>query len=68
VTRLLGQNLNLSPFMALGDEGLSPAALSQAAQRGRLDAVQSADGVWRSSRKAVDAYRRSRHRGRPSSS
>ena len=37
-------------------------ALRQAAQRGRLNAVQGADGVWRSSRKSVDAYRASKHR------
>ena len=32
------------------------SALRQAAQRGRLEAYQGADGIWRSSRKAVDAY------------
>ena len=36
-------------------------ALRRAAQRGRLDAVQGADGIWRSSRKAVNVYRASRH-------
>jgi hypothetical protein len=41
------------------------AAPRQAAQRGRLDAVHGPDGVWRSSRKAVDAYRRARHQRRP---
>lgn len=55
----------LVPLAALVDEELSPAALRQAAQRGRLDAVHGADGVWRSSRTAVDAYRRSRHTRRP---
>lgn len=57
----------LVPLVALVDEEFSPAALRQAAQRGRLDAVQGADGVWRSSRKAVEAYRRSRHMRRPRS-
>ena len=33
------------------------AALRQAAQRGRLDAVQGSDGVWRSWRRAIDTYR-----------
>lgn len=51
----------LVPLAALVSEDFSLAALRQAAQRGRLDAVQGGDGVWRSSRKAVDAYRRSRH-------
>jgi len=51
----------LVPLVALVDDDLTIAALRQAAQRGRLDAVQGADGVWRSSRKAVDAYRSNRH-------
>jgi Fic family protein len=54
----------LVPLPALVDNDLSLAALRQAAQRGRLDAVQSADGVWRSSRKAVEEYRRTRQRRR----
>jgi hypothetical protein len=41
----------LVPLPALVDKDLSLSALRQAAQRGRLDAVQGADGVWRSSRK-----------------
>ena len=52
------------PLAALVDEHFTLAALRQAAQRGRLDAVQGADGVWRSSRKAVDAYRATRHQRR----
>jgi hypothetical protein len=49
---------------ALVDKDISLAALRHAAQRGRLDAVQGADGIWRSSRKAVQDYQRSRqHRG-----
>lgn len=54
----------LVPLPALVDNDLSLAALRQAAQRGRLDGVQSADGVWRSSRKAVEEYRRTRQRRR----
>jgi hypothetical protein len=54
----------LVPLPALVDKDLSLAALRQAAQRGRLDAVQSADGVWRSTRKAVEEYRRTRQRRR----
>jgi hypothetical protein len=54
----------LVPLAALVDKDLSLPALRQAAQRGRLDAIQSADGVWRSSRKAVEEYRRTRQRRR----
>ncbi|EWM16989.1 Fic family protein [Kutzneria sp. 744] len=54
----------LVPLAALVDEEFSLAALRQAAQRGRLDAVQGVDGVWRSSRKAVDAYRLNKHQRR----
>jgi Fic family protein len=53
------------PLAALSDQALSLAALRQAAQRGRLDAVHGPDGVWRSSRKAVEDYRRSRQPRRP---
>jgi hypothetical protein len=56
----------LVPLTALVDDEFSLAALRQAAQRGRLDAMHGSDGVWRSSRKAVDAYRAARHRRRPS--
>jgi hypothetical protein len=52
------------PLAALADQELSLVALRQAAQRGRLDAVHGPDGVWRSSRKAVEDYRRSRQRRR----
>ncbi len=48
----------LVPLAALVDGEFTIAALRQAAQRGRLDALQGSDGVWRSSRKAVDHYRR----------
>jgi Fic family protein len=55
----------LVPLAALANEDFSVAALRQAAQRGRLDAVQGADGIWRSSRKAVQAYRKAKHSRRP---
>lgn len=51
----------LVPLAALTNEEFSLAALRQAAQRGRLEAFQSPDGTWQSSRKAVDAYRTSKH-------
>jgi hypothetical protein len=49
----------------LADENFSVAALRQAAQRGRLDATQGGDGIWRSSRRAVKAYKRTKHERRP---
>ncbi len=55
----------LVPLAALADEEFSVAALRQAAQRGRLDAQQGADGIWRSSRRAVQSYKRTKHRRRP---
>lgn len=50
------------PLAALVSKDLSLVALRHAARRGRLDAVQGSDGVWRSSRKAVNEYRESRKR------
>ncbi|MET9397390.1 hypothetical protein [Kitasatospora sp. NPDC002965] len=55
------------PLAALVAEELSLAALRQAAQRGRLNAAQGTDGVWRSSRKSVDAYKAAKHQRRPRS-
>ncbi|KAA1429618.1 Fic family protein [Mycolicibacter arupensis] len=46
----------LVPLASLADEQFSVAALRQAAVRGRLDAAQGSDGVWRSTRRAVEAY------------
>ncbi|WP_217712085.1 Fic family protein [Kitasatospora sp. NA04385] len=57
----------LVPLAALVDAEHSLAALRQAAQRGRLNAVQGPDGVWRSSRKSVAAYQADKHRRRPKS-
>lgn len=54
----------LVPLAALADEEFTLIALRRAAQRGRLDAVQGPDGIWRSSRRAVDAYRMARHQRR----
>lgn len=58
----------LVPLAALTDKDFTVPALRQAAQRGRLDAVQGADGIWRSSRRAVQAYKRTKHHRRPRSS
>jgi hypothetical protein len=54
----------LVPLAALANEDFSVAALRQAAQRGRLDAIQSSDGIWRSTRRAVEDYRRHKFRRR----
>jgi hypothetical protein len=50
----------LVPLAALADKELSLVALRLAAQRGRLDALHGPDGLWRSSRKAVEESRRSK--------
>lgn len=55
----------LVPLASLVDERFTIATLRQAAQRGRLDAIQGSDGVWRSTRRAVDDYARSKGRRRP---
>jgi Fic family protein len=52
------------PLAALADKEFTLTALRRAAQRGRLDAVQGSDGVWRSSRKAVNTYRAAKHQRR----
>jgi len=52
----------LVPLTALVDDTFTLAALRQAAARGRLAAVQSPDGTWRSTRTAVDDYRKSKGR------
>jgi len=53
----------LVPLAALVDADLSLVALRAAAQRGRLEAHQRSDGQWLSTRKAVNAYKKSRRRG-----
>jgi hypothetical protein len=45
--------------------GLVSMALRQAAQRGRLAAVQGPDGIWRSSRNAVNDYDKTKQKRRP---
>jgi hypothetical protein len=53
------------PSLALAGDQFSSAALRQAANRGRLDAVQGVGGTWRSTRRAERAYvaTKGRHRG-----
>lgn len=55
----------LVPLAALADDVFSLPALRQAAQRGRLDASQGADGIWRSSKKAVAIYAKTKYNRRP---
>ncbi|GAA2760786.1 Fic family protein [Actinopolymorpha rutila] len=50
----------LVPLSSLATKALSYQALRQAARRGRLEAELASDGMWRSSRKAVETYRRNR--------
>ena len=57
----------LVPLAALVDQDHSVAALRQAAQRDRLEAVQGTDGIWRSSRKAVEIYDATKFKRRPPS-
>lgn len=52
----------LVPLTALTSDDISIAALRHAARRGRLDAIQGPDGIWRSSRKAVNEYLKTRQR------
>jgi hypothetical protein len=51
------------PLAALADEHLSLIALRRAAERGRLRALRRSD-QWYSTRKWVDEYKESRHRGK----
>ena len=53
------------PLASLVNQDFSLAALRQAAQRGRLEANQGSDGVWRSSRRAIDEYSRTKFSRRP---
>jgi len=52
------------PLASLVSRDFTLVALRQAAQRGRLAAIQTPDGVWQSTRQAVDEYRsiRGKHR------
>lgn len=54
------------PLAALADERFSVVALRHAASRGRLQATRGQDGLWRSSRAAVEDYSRTLHQRRPS--
>ncbi|WP_240669697.1 Fic family protein [Actinoplanes solisilvae] len=54
--------VKLLPLPALATRELSENALRVAAHRGRLRAVKENDGTWRSSKKWVADYVRSRHK------
>nr|WP_062337704.1 Fic family protein [Herbidospora sakaeratensis] len=76
IARAMEENLNrfilpnvagparLVPLAALADDEFTVNALRQAAQRGRLAAVQGSDGTWRANRKAIEAYRKSKNKRR----
>lgn len=51
----------LVPLSALVSEEVTLRALRNAAARGRLLATRGSDGIWRATRKAVDAYIASRY-------
>jgi Fic family protein len=51
----------LVPLRSLEDNELTFEALRQAARRGRLQAHQGSDGVWRSTRHAVNKYKTARY-------
>ena len=51
----------LVPLSALISKDVTLRALRNASQRGRLVATRGTDGIWRSTRKAVDAYIASRY-------
>ncbi|MFE3545504.1 Fic family protein [Nocardia sp. NPDC059177] len=54
----------LVALQCLASDEVSYAALRQAASRGRLEAYQGSDGVWRSTKVAVDKYLLNRYRRR----
>lgn len=55
--------VKLVALEALADRDTSVAALRQAAERGRLRAVKEDSAIWRSSRRWVDDYKKSRYAG-----
>lgn len=52
----------LVPLQSLVTGEMSYQALRQAASRGRLEATRGSDGIWRSSRRAVQLYESSKYR------
>ncbi len=52
----------LVPLEALADSDLNVTALRAAASRHRLQATRGSDGRWRSSRRWVDTYKKTRYR------
>jgi hypothetical protein len=57
----LAGEMRLVPLDALAESDLSLSALRGAAERGRLKVVMGSDHVWRSSKKWVAEYRKSRY-------
>ncbi|WP_322767347.1 Fic family protein [Frankia sp. Cr1] len=61
VVPAVAEPASLVPLAALASDEVSTVALRTAAIRGRLKAVHSEDGQWRSNRLWVDEYLASRH-------
>jgi len=55
--------VKLLPLEALVDDDVSVAGLRQAAERGRLRATKDQSGRWRSSKRWVTEYKRTRYEG-----
>lgn len=55
---------HLLPLASLVSKDFTLAALRQAAQRGRLEAIQAPDGTWQSTKQAVADYRRAKGKHR----
>jgi hypothetical protein len=64
VLPVIAGEARLVPLAALVSKDFTLAALRQAAQRGRLKAIQTPDGVWQSTRKEVSDYRRNKGKHR----
>jgi Fic family protein len=58
---MIAGNARYVPLRSLANERMTYPALRGAATRGRLEAIQDADGMWRSSRHAVDKYLESKY-------
>ena len=61
VIRAMAGPNKLVPLPSLVNSNVTLRALRNAAERGRLHATRGTDGMWRSTKKAVDAYIASRY-------
>jgi hypothetical protein len=65
ILRAIASEDRLLPLTALVTPNFSLAALRQAAQRGRLNATQTSDGRWLTTRQDLDNYARNKGQHRP---